>query len=47
MAEGPYNKVFLLMMENGEEILARIPHFNAGNLRYVVASEVATLDFVR
>lgn len=45
--EGMYNKVFSLKMENSREVLARIPNPNAGNSQYVVASEVATLDFVR
>lgn len=47
LPEGLYNKVFSLEMENGREILARIPNPNAGHPQYVVASEVATLDFVR
>ncbi|GKZ24427.1 hypothetical protein AbraIFM66951_010481 [Aspergillus brasiliensis] len=34
-------------MENGREILARIPNPNAGHPQRVVASEVATLDFLR
>jgi hypothetical protein len=42
-----YNKVISLKMENGEEVLARIPNPNAGHPEYCVASEVATLDFVR
>lgn len=46
LAEGLYNKVFAQKMENEEEILARIPNPNAGHPKYVVASEVATLDFV-
>jgi hypothetical protein len=46
LPEGMYNKVFSLKMENGEEVLARIPNPNAGHPRYCVGSEVATLDFV-
>ncbi|KAJ5182490.1 phosphotransferase enzyme family protein [Penicillium capsulatum] len=34
-------------MENGKEVLARIPNPNAGNPQSVVASEAATLDFHR
>ncbi|KAJ5555131.1 phosphotransferase enzyme family protein [Penicillium sp. DV-2018c] len=45
--EGLYNKVFSLRMENGREILARIPNPNAGHPQRVVASEVATLDYAR
>ncbi|KAI9934488.1 hypothetical protein MW887_000102 [Aspergillus wentii] len=47
LPEGMHNKVFSLKMENGEEILARIPNPNAGHPRCVVSSEVATLDFLR
>ncbi|PYI25193.1 hypothetical protein BP00DRAFT_491073 [Aspergillus indologenus CBS 114.80] len=47
MPEGLFNKVFALQMENGREILARVPNPNAGHAHYVVASEVATLDFLR
>ena len=46
LLEGLYNKVLSLRMENGKEVLARIPNPNAGQPHYVVASEVATLDFV-
>ncbi|PYH83028.1 hypothetical protein BO82DRAFT_382665 [Aspergillus uvarum CBS 121591] len=38
---------FSLQMENGREILARVPNPNTGHAHYVVASEVATLDFLR
>jgi hypothetical protein len=44
--EGLYNKMFFLKMENGREALGRIPNPNAGHPQLVVASEVATLDFV-
>ena len=47
LPEGQYNKVFLMQMENGTEILVRMPNPNAGHPRAIVASEVATLDFVR
>ncbi|KAM5441250.1 hypothetical protein MferCBS31731_003678 [Microsporum ferrugineum] len=47
LPEGLYNKVFSLKMEDGKDILARIPNPNAGNSSQVVASEVATLDFLR
>ncbi|PKY03575.1 kinase-like protein [Aspergillus campestris IBT 28561] len=45
--EGFYNKVLSLKMEDGREVLARIPNPNAGNPKHIVASEVATLDFAR
>ncbi|EEP80258.1 predicted protein [Uncinocarpus reesii 1704] len=44
---GLYNKVFSLKTDAGEELLARIPNPNAGSSRVVIASEVATLDFLR
>lgn len=47
LPEGLYNKVFSLVMEDGSEILARIPNPNAGDPDYVVESEVATIEFVR
>ncbi|KAI1987138.1 hypothetical protein LOZ53_004468 [Ophidiomyces ophidiicola] len=47
LPEGFYNKVFLLKTELGGETLARIPNPNAGSASYVIASEVATLDFLR
>ncbi|PYH70967.1 phosphotransferase enzyme family protein [Aspergillus vadensis CBS 113365] len=47
LCEGMFNKVFSLKMADGKEVLARIPNPNAGHPHYVVASEVATLDFLR
>ncbi|KAI1910965.1 hypothetical protein LOZ65_006271 [Ophidiomyces ophidiicola] len=47
MAEGGFNKVFLLTMENGNEVVARIPTPIAGPPFYTTASEVATMDFLR
>ncbi|KAJ0415927.1 kinase-like domain-containing protein [Aspergillus carlsbadensis] len=47
LPEGMHNKVFSLKMGNGREVLARIPNPNAGHPQRVVASEVATLDFLR
>jgi hypothetical protein len=46
LPEGLYNKVFSLKMEDGREVLARIPNPNAGYPDDIVSSEVATLDFV-
>lgn len=47
MAEGGFNKVFLLTMDDGLEVIARIPTPIAGPAHYTTASEVATLDFLR
>jgi len=46
MAEGSFNKVFRLLMDNGRVAIARIPNPNAGPAYYTTASEVATMDFV-
>ncbi|KAI1305469.1 kinase-like domain-containing protein [Xylaria venustula] len=45
LAEGGFNKVFRLVMDNGSAIIARIPNPNAGSPRWTTASEVATMDF--
>jgi len=47
LAEGSFNKVFLLTMNTGEQIVARIPHPNAGPACYTTASEVATMHYLR
>jgi hypothetical protein len=44
--EGQYNKAFLMTMDNGVEVLAKIPNPNAGSAFYTTASEVATRSFV-
>lgn len=46
LAEGGYNKVFKLVMDNGSVAIARIPCPNAGPAFNTTASEVATMDFV-
>jgi hypothetical protein len=46
LAEGGYNKVFRLVMDNGSVAIARIPNPNAGPAQRTTASEVATMDFV-
>jgi aminoglycoside phosphotransferase (APT) family kinase protein len=47
LAEGGFNKVFLLRAKNGREFIARIPAPIAGPPHYTTASEVATMDFLR
>ncbi|PYI28637.1 kinase-like protein [Aspergillus indologenus CBS 114.80] len=47
LAEGGFNKVFLLRAESGKEVIARIPTPIAGPAHYTTASEVATMDFLR
>ena len=46
LAEGGYNKVFKLVMDNGSVAIARIPCPNAGPAFKTTASEVATMEFV-
>ncbi|KAK0109425.1 Phosphotransferase enzyme [Cadophora gregata] len=47
LAEGGYNKVFRLVMDNGSVAIARLPNLNAGPAQKTTASEVATMDFAR
>lgn len=47
LAEGSHNKVFHCTLDNGRELIARIPTILAGPGHLVTASEVATIDFVR
>ncbi|KDQ13556.1 hypothetical protein BOTBODRAFT_146160 [Botryobasidium botryosum FD-172 SS1] len=47
LAEGNYNKIFLLALDNGKEVIARIPTPHAGPSHLVTASEVATMDYAR
>jgi hypothetical protein len=44
--EGQFNKAFVMTMDNGVEVLAKIPNRNAGSAFYTTASEVATRNFV-
>ncbi|OJD21311.1 hypothetical protein ACJ73_07348 [Blastomyces percursus] len=46
LSEGSYNKVYLLVMDNGVQVVARIPNPYLPP-RVSTASEVATLDFLR
>ena len=36
----------LLTMEDGTEVVAKVPNPNAGQPHFTTASEVATMDFV-
>lgn len=44
--DGIYNKAFLFTMQDGVQVVGRVPNPNAGPPRYTTASEVATMDFV-
>src|SRR3954447_7668020 len=47
LVDGGFNKIFLLTMDDGYEVIARIPTPIAGPPHYMTASEVATMDFLR
>ncbi|KAH8707543.1 kinase-like domain-containing protein [Phaeosphaeriaceae sp. PMI808] len=47
IAEGGFNRVFDISMKDGLSILARLPYLSKLPRRLAVASEVATLAFVR
>ena len=47
LAEGGASKVFLLTMENGCEVIAKLPTPIAGPAHYLTSSEVATMEFLR
>lgn len=47
LAEGGFNKVFLLTMDDGQEVIARIPALVAGPPHHTAASEVTTMDFLQ
>ena len=41
-----FNEAFLMSMDDGQEVIAKVPNPNAGVPHFTTASEVATLDFV-
>ncbi|RAH53223.1 phosphotransferase enzyme family protein [Aspergillus piperis CBS 112811] len=45
--DGMFNKAFLMSMDNGREVVAKVPNPNAGIPHLTTASEVATMDFAR
>jgi len=47
VTEGGFNKIFRLTMNDGYEVIARIPTPIAGPPHFMTASEVATMDFLR
>ena len=44
--DGMYNKAMLLTMDDGNQVVGKIPNPNAGKPHFTTASEVATMDFV-
>lgn len=47
LAEGGFNRTFEIVMRDGIQLVARIPFPITEPKRFAIASEVATLDFVR
>lgn len=47
LAEGGFNRVFVLTMEDGFEVIAKTPYPLTVPKRLTTESEVATLDFLR
>lgn len=47
LPEGNFSKVFLITMDDGKEVIAKLPNPNAGRPHFTTASEVATMDYVR
>jgi hypothetical protein len=45
--DGMFSKAFLMTMEDGKQVVAKVPNPNAGLAHFTTASEVATMDFVR
>lgn len=46
LAEGGFNRVFRLVMDNSAVVIARIPYSSDECASHAIASEVATIDFV-
>lgn len=44
--DGLYNKAFLLTLNDGRQVIGKVPNPIAGIPHFTTASEVATLDFV-
>lgn len=47
LPEGMHNKSMLLTMDDGSQVVAKVPNPNDGLAHFTTASEVATMDFVR
>jgi hypothetical protein len=44
--EGQFNKAFLMTMDNGVEVIAKLPNPNTSPAFYTTTSEVTTWQFV-
>ncbi|MCJ1334838.1 hypothetical protein MMC09_000103 [Bachmanniomyces sp. S44760] len=45
--DGQYTKAFLMTMDDGKQVVAKVPNPNAGHSHLTTASEVATMEFAR
>lgn len=45
--DGQYAKAFLMTMEDGKQVVAKVPNPNAGQAQLTTASEVATMEFLK
>jgi len=43
--DGMYNKAFSMSMDDGQEVITKVPNPNAGISHFTTASEVAIMDF--
>ncbi|KAE8151645.1 kinase-like domain-containing protein [Aspergillus avenaceus] len=46
LAEGGFNRVFLITMDDGFEVVAKIPYRIGGPKKYATASEAATMEYL-
>lgn len=44
--DGSFNKALLMTMDDGKQVVAKVPNPNAGLPHFTIASEVATMEFV-
>lgn len=47
LGEGGFNRTFLIALATGFQLVARIPYPLVASKAYALASEVATMDFLR
>jgi hypothetical protein len=47
LPKGNFSKVFLITMDDGRELIAKLPNPNAGRLHLTTASKAATMDYVQ
>lgn len=47
IGEGNYNKAYRVELNDGQKVIAKIPHPNAGPEGFMTASKVATMEFAR